>query len=138
MGLLEKTHLSDQNCSALYRGPSRGLRCNDLMDSTTFFSSRSQGEPLSSVGVDAALRRVPCRADSTIYLWEAKAWGSSKKSPSHGGAFELTHLTAVYFLTIFPSWTPIQSLIFSPPEGGLTLSLQTAILSDSMLTARAV
>jgi len=40
MGLFERTHLSDQNPSALCRGPSRGLLGSGLMESTFFSSSR--------------------------------------------------------------------------------------------------
>ena len=61
MGLFERTHLSDQFSSVLYRGPSRGLRCTGPVESTTFSSSRPAERVACSGGVDVDLRRVPCR-----------------------------------------------------------------------------
>jgi hypothetical protein len=43
MGFFERTHLSDQNSSALCRGPSRGLQYTATMESTAFCSGRTQG-----------------------------------------------------------------------------------------------
>jgi hypothetical protein len=62
MGLFKRTHLSHQDSSGFCCGPSRGLRCNGAMESISFRSGRPQGGPLSNAGVDAGLRRVPCRA----------------------------------------------------------------------------
>ena len=62
MGLFESTHLPDQNPSALYCGPSRGLHLRSLMVSIAICSGRPQRGPLTTAGVDAALRRMPCRA----------------------------------------------------------------------------
>jgi hypothetical protein len=63
MGLFERMHLSDQNYSGLYCGPSRGLHSSDFMVSTIFCSSSPERGPLGNSGVDASLRRVLCRAD---------------------------------------------------------------------------
>ena len=46
--LFERTHLSDQNPQALYSGPSRGLRCNSIMESTSFYSSRPKRGSLAA------------------------------------------------------------------------------------------
>jgi hypothetical protein len=46
MKLFERTHLPDQNSSAMRRGPNRALHGNGPMESTSFLSSRSQGGPL--------------------------------------------------------------------------------------------
>jgi hypothetical protein len=46
MGFFERPYLSDLFSSALCCGPSRGLRCNGLMVSTTFRCSRLQRGPL--------------------------------------------------------------------------------------------
>ena len=74
MGLLEKTHLPDENFSCLCCGPSRCLQSLSLMVSQLFGSSKPQREgrlcilrssPLrrtGNVGVDADRRRVACRA----------------------------------------------------------------------------
>ena len=61
-GLFERKHLSDQFSSALYRGPSPGLHCIGLMVFINFCYSRPAARAACSVGVDADLRRVPCRA----------------------------------------------------------------------------
>jgi hypothetical protein len=46
-GLFERTHLSDQRSSALWRGPIRGLHYKSLMVSTNFFYSSPQRGPLA-------------------------------------------------------------------------------------------
>ena len=48
MGLFERTHLPDQIDSGLFRGPSRGLQCDALMESSPFLSSRPQGGPIAT------------------------------------------------------------------------------------------
>jgi hypothetical protein len=62
MGLFERTHLPDKISSALCYGPSRGLHCNGLMVSITFYSSRPKRGSLTTVEVDVSLRKVPCQA----------------------------------------------------------------------------